>query len=229
MGDSLILSSAPTFCVLGPDGKRRITWAGRSIRQIFQSPEQMVKWMDQAASYYEEQRRKEGLKPEPPLALPLIPTVRLAINTAAADDVPLVVLYGKMQEETSRLKAAAASLAWRPEFVGRCAYACTTLPADLCPLESGTAHPGFLIIQPAGFGLSGRLLARAEPGATPEQLATTLRQALQAFQPRRLKGFEYMRAGQEEGAFWETKLPVTDIQEAWVREQARRRRASPHP
>jgi hypothetical protein len=32
-----------------------------------------------------------------------------------------------------------------------------------------------------------------------------------------------MRAGQEAGVFWETKLPVTDRQEAQARERTRQR------
>src|SRR5437764_10308163 len=81
-----------TFCILAPDGKAPITWAGRGIRQVFQSPDQMAGWMDRAADYYEHERKQAGLNPEPLTALPLIATVRLALNTAAADDRPLVVL-----------------------------------------------------------------------------------------------------------------------------------------
>ncbi|MGV3723851.1 MAG: thioredoxin family protein, partial [Actinomycetota bacterium] len=38
-----------TFCILSPDGKKPITRAGRGIRQIFQSPDQMQWWMAEAA------------------------------------------------------------------------------------------------------------------------------------------------------------------------------------
>jgi hypothetical protein len=215
-----------TFCILAPDGKKPITWAGRGIRPIFQSAEQMAGWMGQAADYYDEERRKAGLKPEPPGALPLAATVRLGLNTAAADNVPLVVLYGKTPEERSRLEAAAASLAWKPEFIGRCAYASTASAADLAAMDSGSAKPAVLVVQPEGFGLAGKVLARAEPSATPEQLAGTLRQGFQAFRPRALAGFEYLRAGEAAGVFWETKLPVTDLQEAQARERTRRSAAA---
>lgn len=211
-----------TFCILSPDGKNPITPAGRGIRQVFRSPEQMAGWMDRAADYYDSERSKAGLQPEPLAALPLIATVRLALNTAAADDRPLVVLYGRTRDEAARLEASAAALAWKPEFIGRCAYASTASGADLSAVKSGAAKPGLLVVQPERFGLAGKTLARAEPSATPEQIAGTLRRGLQAFQPRRLAGFEYMRAGQDAGVFWETQLPVTDIQEAQARERTRR-------
>lgn len=210
-----------TFCILAPDGKQPISWAGRSIHQVFASPDQMSTWMSQAADYYDAERKKTGLKPESLTALPMVDTVRLGLNTAAADDVPLVVLYGKTKEEITRLEAAAADLAWKPEFIGRCAYASTTAAGDLSGADAA-AKPGLLVIQPEGFGLAGKVLARSESSATPEALARTLRQGLQAFHPRQLAGFEYMRAGQEAGVFWETKLPVTDFQEAQARERTRR-------
>jgi hypothetical protein len=211
-----------TFCILSPDGKNPLTRVGRGVRQVFQSPEQMAGWMNQAADYYDEERRKAGLKPESLAALPLVETVRVGLNTAAADNLPLVVLYGKTPDEASRLEAAAADLAWKPEFIGRCAYASTTSAADLSEVESGAAKPGIFVIQPERFGLAGRTLARAEPSASPGQLAETLRQGLRAFRPRLLAGFEYLRAGQAAGVFWDTKLPVTDIQEAQARERTRR-------
>ena len=210
-----------TFCLLGPDGKKRITRAGRSIRQDFQSPEEMADWMDEVASYYEEERHKAGLGPEPLKALPLVPTVRLGVITAAADDVPLVVIYAGSGAEASRLNAVAAAVAWRPEFLGRCAYASTVTASDLAAVDTGAAEPGFLIVQPTHFGLSGKLLARADPTASPEQLAATLRQGLKLYQPGPLKGFQYLRAGQHAGVFWNTKLPVTDIEEAGARERTR--------
>ncbi|HET6382083.1 MAG TPA: hypothetical protein VFJ58_01720 [Armatimonadota bacterium] len=212
-----------TFCFLGPDGKKRISWAGRSIRQVFQSPDQMSQWMNQAASYYDAQRRKEGLKPEPIEALPVVPNVRLAVDTAAADDVPLVVLYGTSPAQISHLKAAAAGLAWKPEFIGRLTYVSTMQASDLGAVQLKAMKPGYLIIQPTKFGLAGKLLTRAEPAATSEQLTSALRQGLQEYQPRFLQGFDYMRAGQQAGAFWETKLPVTDIDEARARERTRSR------
>lgn len=215
-----------TFCVLSPDGKKPITRAGRGIRQLFQSPEQMAGWMNEAADYYDAERTKAGQQVEPLAALPLAASVRLGLNAAAADNLPLVVLYGKNREETARLETAAGALAWKPEFIGRCAFAATAAAGDVSAVDAGAAQPGFLVVQPEGFGLTGKVLARAEPGASPEQLAETLRQGLQRFRPRSLAGFEYMRAGQAAGAFWETRLPVTDFQEAQARERAKRAAAA---
>jgi hypothetical protein len=216
-----------TFCILSPDATKPITRAGRGIGQIFRSPEQMQEWMDNAAAYYEEERTKAGQKPEALSALPRVGNVRLGLNAAAADNLPLVVLFGKTREETAHLEAAAARLAWKPEFIGRCAYASASAAADLSAVDSGAAKPGLLVIQPNQFGLTGKVLARAEATATPEQLAASLRQGLQKFQPRSLFGREYMHAGQAAGAFWETKLPVTDFQEAQARERTRRNSAAP--
>jgi len=211
-----------TFAILAPDGKKPITHTARGIRQLFRSPDEIVQWMDQAADYYEGERKKKHLKPQPLTALPVVSDVRLGLNTAAADNLPLVVLYGQTAAETARLKARAAFLAWKPEFIGRCAYTAATSAASLSAVEGGAVKPGLLVVQPAGFGLEGKVLARAEPAATPEQLAATLRQGLAAFRPEPLRGPQYQRAGQAAGAFWETKLPVTDYQEAQARERTRR-------
>lgn len=216
-----------TFCILSPDGKNPITRAGRGIRQIFQSPQQMQEWMAEAADFYDAERKKAGLKPEPITALPRVDGVRLGINTAAADNQPVVVLYGKSREEVARLEKSAAALAWKPEFIGRFAYASSASPADLADVDSGSVKPGLLVIQPGEFGLGGKVIARSESSADTAKLAETLRQGLQAFRPRRLTGFEYMRAGQAAGVFWDTRLPVTDFQEAQARERTRRRSSAP--
>ena len=213
-----------TFCILSPDATKPITRAGRSVHQIFQSPQQMHDWMGEAADYYDAERKKAGLKSEALSALPRVPNVRLGLNTAAADDLPLVVLYGKTREETTRLETAIGSLAWKPEFVGRCTYAAAGAAADLGAVDSGAVKPGVLVIQPSQFGLEGKTLARVDATATPEQLADALRQGLQKFKPRQLFGRDYMRAGQAAGVFWETKLPVTDFMEAQARERTRRNR-----
>lgn len=211
-----------TFCILSPDGKQPIVRAGRSIRQVFRSPEQMQEWMDQAADYYEAERKKQGKKPEPITALPRIADVRLGLNTAAADDLPLVVLFAKSAADAARLEAAAADLAWKPEFIGRYVFASAGTAAELTAIKGAATKPGLLVIQPGGFGLSGRILAHADPSATTDQLAEALRQGRKAFKPRRLQGFDYLRAGHEAGVFWETRLPVTDLHEARARERARR-------
>lgn len=220
-----------TFCVLSPDGKQPITRAGRGVRQIFQSPDQMAEWMGKAADYYDDERKKAGEKAVASTALPLSDSVRLGLNTAMADDLPLVVVYGATREAAARLEQAAAELAWKPEFIGKFAYASSEKAAELTSIDPA-AKPGLLVVQPDRFGLAGKVLARIEAGAVgaaAEKLAETLRKGLQAYRPRALFGWEYLRAGQSAGAFWETRLPVTDFQEAQARERTRRFSAPPNP
>jgi hypothetical protein len=182
--------------------------------------------MDQAADYYEDERKQAGLKPTALAALPRAENVRLGLNAAAADNLPLVVLYSKTPAEKAKLEAAAALLAWKPEFIGRCTFTTAGTAADLNRVEPA-GKPGLLVVQPNMYGVAGKVLVRVEATATAAQLAEGLRKGLQAFRPRTLDGRDYMRAGQEAGMFWETKLPVTDYQEAQARERTRQRSVGP--
>ena len=51
--------------------------------------------------------------------MPELPDLRLALDVAAADLRPLVVLYSKDEKKRKQLRERVGSLAWSEDFVGR--------------------------------------------------------------------------------------------------------------
>jgi len=80
-----------------------------------------------------------------------------------------------------------------------------------------------LLLLLGGVGLAPAPRPRLVVVITVDQLRPDY---LERYRPQLLGGFEYMRAGQAAGVFWDTKLPVTDLQEAQARERTRRNAAS---
>jgi len=206
-----------TFCFISADGKRLLTQPSRVINTLFRDADSMAQWMAQAA---DAEKAPPAAASRP--ALPLVVNPRLALNVAAADNQPLVVLHAEGARDRARLERALTELAWKEEFAGRVTYVVTTRSADLSPVTGAGAAPGVLVVQPDRFGLKGSVLARAADTATAEQLTTTLREGLSRFRPNTATGFEHMREGQRLGVYWETLLPVTDPLEAQARERTRR-------
>src|SRR5437868_6008358 len=78
------------FTLLSPDGKRQLARASRSARQTFGDAGRMAATMNRIADEYAARPATGG--PLPPL--PQVANVRLAVNVAACDNQPLVVLFG---------------------------------------------------------------------------------------------------------------------------------------
>lgn len=210
-----------TCCLLSPDGRRPLTRPSRGFQQVYRDGPQMAEWMKFVADQYAADRVATR-RPEVPIrTLPTVSTVRLALATAAADNVPLAILYAPNRDERARGLEHLAKLAWRADCIGRYAFAVVESERELRAISPAKPSPGLLVIQPNRFGLKGSLLARAPVTSDGSRLAAALQDGLKRFHPRTTSGFEHIRAGQIEGAFWETALPVTDPQEAAARERHR--------
>src|SRR5213593_3144251 len=93
-----------TFALLASDGATKLARAGRSPAAAFRDAQDMASAMDEIV------RRGAADRPAPS-ALPLTKTVRLALDVAACDGLPLVVVRGddaaKRSALIERLAAAA--------------------------------------------------------------------------------------------------------------------------
>ena len=202
-----------TFTILSPDGKQTLVRPGRSARHSFASA------ADMAAALNRITKQHEVRKTEAEPALPKVPSVRLALDVAACDNQPLVVLAARAAETLGPLEGRVRTLAWSSDFLGQAVYATTTDLADLKSIDEVPAGGGLLVIQPDRFGLKGRVLAHAAVDAAATELARTLQAGIA--QHRRVdKTFEnHVREGHRLGVFWETLIPVTDPMEKRAREQ----------
>lgn len=199
-----------TFAILAPDGKKRLTRTGRGPKMAFGHGRAGVKTMaaemEAIAKSYPGRKRAKG-----PAPLPLLVDVRRAINVAACDNLPLVVVYGKTAEERAALEARLAPLAWDDANLGAFLYVATTERGDLKPLGKLKPGAGYFVVQPDAYGRKGTSLVQLPAQATAKTLQAALDRARGRFEPlEKSHHREHVRAGKRAGVHWETEIPVTD-------------------
>lgn len=185
-----------TFAFLTPDGRQTIGRAGRSPQHIYADGPAMARAMDAIADRY----RPRDIA----LALPLVADVRLALNVAACDGRPLVVLRDE------RLGAVLARVAWHEDFAGRFVLARATDDRQLQAVEGLEDGQGIVVVEPDPFGLAGRVLAAAGPETDAAALALVLEVAAGRFSAEEKDTRDHVREGRRRGVHWETRIPVTD-------------------
>ncbi len=205
------------FTILSPDGRRQLARASRSARHTFGDADRMAEAMRRIARQYPGKPPADGPGPE----LPRVANVRLALDVAACDNRPLVVLYAPEEKGRRDLETRLASLAWRPEFLGRFIYVTATAAGDLAAIEGVRAEAGVILVQPDTFGRKGKVLAQAGAAA---DLAGALKAGAARYRGAEKSFGSHVRAGHRLGVFWETVIPVTDPMEQRARERGRNSR-----
>jgi hypothetical protein len=208
------------FCILAPDGKRRLSRAGRSTRRSFRDAADLAETMKRIAKDYPG-AKKPGLP-----ALPVVANVRLAVNVAACDNQPLAVVFAAKKDQRKTLEQRVAQLTADEKFVGRFIFAATSEARELKTVTGVPANGGLLVIQADRYGTKGKVLAHAPPDSDLEDLSRTLQRGADRHEPVVDKTFRsHVREGQQLGVFWETLVPVTDPMEKQARERGRKRAA----
>src|ERR1035438_2324909 len=123
------------FGILAPDGQQKLIRSGRSPKQAFAGPAEMAEAMKKIAAKY------PGKTTEGPMALPLVATVKLGVNVAAADNQLLVIVVGTDAAARKPLEDKLAALIWEDEFVGRFVFASATAD-DLATVEGKKRDAG---------------------------------------------------------------------------------------
>lgn len=206
------------FTVLSPDGKRQLVRASRSARQSFGEASRMAETLIRIAGEFRASQAAAGRVPE----LPRMASVRLALNVAACDNRPLVVLLAGDGDGRRVLEERLAQLAWSDTFLGQFTYAVAEGPGDLGTIAGvGGATAGVFVVQPDRFGQKGQVLAQAGGNATADALAQCLREGWSRAQ-REAKSFgSHVQEGRRLGILWETAIPVTDPMERQARQRGR--------
>ncbi|MDC3379457.1 hypothetical protein OAX78_04160 [Planctomycetota bacterium] len=182
-----------TFAILEPDGRTLMSRAARATRQVFGSPSYMAEYMEWAAEVCDGHD-------DPTPGLPTTANVRLGVNIAACDGLPLVVVNGD-----DALAARVAVLAWGP-LLGRCVFARVSAEEDLGAIEGNTS-PGVFVVQPGTYGQTGHVLQHVASNADdlPAQVLAGV-----ATHRTEAKTRDHVHTGRRQGVHWDTQIPVTD-------------------
>ncbi|HEX3149284.1 MAG TPA: hypothetical protein VHR66_14515 [Gemmataceae bacterium] len=201
------------FCLLAPDGKKRLSRSARGMDHLYADAAEMAAEMTKIAGTF---------KPiAVPSALPLAADARLGLDIAAADGLPLVIVVGPDATSRKPLVDRMAKLGWTDEFIGRFIYAEGTAK-DVVGVPGVTIDAGIVVIAPDKFGQKGTALRQINVDMTIEKTAESLRLAAKEYQAPAKTFQNHVREGQRLGVFWETKLPVTDPMENNARERGKR-------
>jgi hypothetical protein len=207
------------FTILSSDGKRQLARASRSARQTFGDAASMSDTMNQIAVECGAKDLADGPLP----ALPTVANVRLAVDVAACDNLPMALLFAPEGEVGPSLEERVRRLAWSKSFLGRFVYVRATAAKDLAGIEGARSEPGLLVVQPDAFGLKGSMLRQIGAASSEDALAACLREGAALHHPPDKSFREHVLAGHDLGVFWETAIPVTDPMELQARERGRAR------
>jgi hypothetical protein len=206
------------FTLLSPDGTRQLARAARSARQTFGDAARMATTMNRIAGQYE--ARAAG---GPPPELPKVANVRLAIDVAACDNQPLVVLFGPDDVARRQLEDRVRLLAWSEPFLGQFVYVAATDAKELAAVTGVKPEAGVLVVQSDRFGLKGTVLRQAAVTASVAELTRTLKEGAELYRGEPKSFGSHVREGHQLGVFWHTQIEVTDPMERAARERGRGR------
>ncbi len=122
--------------------------------------------------------------------LPLVDNYRLALNIAACDGLPLIVVSSDGWEKTL------TRYCWDSRNLGKAVY--VRGPAR--------GKAGAYLVVPDRFGLQASKTVTLSEGISSVEFGQLLDQHRAAPKSHR----DQVRAGMEQGVRWETKVPVTD-------------------
>ncbi len=199
-----------TFAIVAPDGKTKLTRAGRSPDHVFPGrgtltpAAEMAQTMDEIAARYASASQKDVA------ALPAAEDVRLGLDIASCDGQPLVIVCGDDESARTKLAERVAAAAWSAPFVGRAAYAVATKESDLKPVSGVPKKPGLLVVQPDPYGLAGKVLAQAPADADAAKIAKVLAEGFAAHRAAPKDPRTHIAEGRRLGVDWETEIPDTD-------------------
>jgi hypothetical protein len=206
-----------TVGFFAPDGKEKLTRLSRSFTHAYRSPSEMASAMNRIAGRY----TLAAQTTTPPL--PEVIDVRRAVNVAASDNQPLVIIYVKEEAARRQLVDRVSRLAWSKPFIGRFVYVTASAPNQLENVSGAGTEPGIFVVQANEFGMEGKVIAKAlGTDVNTEQITAAFQTGLKESTFVRKDQRSHNRAGQAKGIFWETVTPVSDPQERMARERTKR-------
>jgi hypothetical protein len=164
--------------------------------------------------------------------LPVVDTVRLGLNVAACDKLPLAIVVGEGQQLTA-LENKLAPLSWRGDLVGALTYtagsrrdlSAINLVSTSSSISNATGSPmssavtsdgnnsmssGYLFVVPNQFGTAATVVAQLSANASTSDLERAMRDTIARNRPQYMDHGEHIRLGRSQGISWKSALPVTD-------------------
>lgn len=187
------------FCVIAPDGQKRLTRSGRGPLHISQNFDDIAVIADRYKS------RGDMLNSR----IPDFNSFALALNVSSADQKILLLIAGNEDEITAAGKRI-RSVAWDENVVGRFNY---DFESDsdswVAPISSKSKRSGFYIVRPGEFGLEGEIVKSLPLNTSKETLLQEMTVANRDYAKRTKKKVysSHVVEGRKQGKRIEMAMP----------------------
>ncbi|CAN5492335.1 hypothetical protein BH11CYA1_BH11CYA1_12770 [soil metagenome] len=188
------------FVFLDPYG-RQLTQGTRTPGHLYSDAHDMAIGLDDIAKRYSGRGENQNL--------PVVATVRLALNVAAADKLPLAIVVGDSSQDRRAMEKKLAPLSWRSDLIGKLTYT-SGAKNELTAVSGGSVSRGYVFVEPNEFGTGGQVLAQLNASATTQELERTLQQTISSHRASNSSHEEHVHQGQMAGIGWTTAIPITD-------------------
>ncbi len=211
-----------TWAILSPDGKEKLTRAGRGPFHHYRNAAQMAAGMNEIARSYKVSSKKIGSDTQ----LPYAESVDIGLNIAAADIIPMVVVLSNDEDKQKSLEEKLLPLVWKDDSVkGQFAYAKVSDTKELSVLtgvEGGQKKvDAILIVEPGQFGLSGKVLHQFDADVTSEDLRAALVDTVMNCERLAKDHKSHVNLGIQLGVDWQSEIPETDPESVRARQRVR--------
>lgn len=213
------------FALLSPAGKTRLSEADRSPAQVFggvinrrsgqpgateqneAAAARMVETMKVLSLAYPGKKGAAGAH----RALPYLSDLRMAVNVAACDNQPLLVVYAEKPGELQALEKVLEPLAWTEEIIGRAVYVTVGDAEEYGRLiKDKKPAAGYVLVAPEAYGRHATPLLKLSSAEKPESIRKQLLASLALYNPSPKDSDKHEAAGLEAGIQWQPKTPITD-------------------
>lgn len=211
-----------TWAILSPDGKKKLTRAGRGPFHEYRNARAMTAGMNKIAKQYKVEAETVGSD----TLLPFAESVDVGLNISAADNIPMIVVISNDEEKAAALEAKLLPLAWKDDsIVGQFTFAKTTDAKELLVLTGveGEADKlnSILVIEPGQFGLSGKVLSQLDQTVSDEDLKSSLVESIKNCKRIEKSHNSHVNLGIKLGIDWESEIPESDPESAAAKKRIR--------
>lgn len=207
-----------TFGILSPDGRQKLTRTGRAPFHEYRDSKDMAEGMKEIAGRYAGATDQRFTDP----ALPITPRLDLALNVAAADQLPLVVLIPENEEQKNEIIEALRRVVWTEALAGQFVFNIVDDREELKPLTGlNDGATGAFVVQPDEFGMTGAIMIQIDWNKPTSQVDRQLREVVAKY-PRPYKDHNrHVQQGIELGVDWKSQIPETDPESVRARKRMR--------
>jgi hypothetical protein len=183
-----------TFALLDPTGKNALARTGRSPQMVYGDVASFATGLDTLAKKYE---AKPGAK-----SLPLIPSLRLGLNVAACDGIPLVAIIASKKRSWKKLFEHLVELSQSDALSGQAHYVVLKDSKGLEVMEGYKTDQLIYVLKADTFGVTGEIVAAFKDTKTLSSVA--LKTGFSSARIEKDSRRQHVRQGKLEGVTWES-------------------------